>query len=101
MTHHGILIDRQQPKKRHDLNKPVVNLGRTSTSDIFLDNPKVSRQHATIKWEKGDFVIFDLGSSNGTFVNDKRVTEPLALQDGDVVRFSDMAFVFKIISLDD
>ena len=101
MTQHGILIDQQHPENRHDLNKPVVHLGRTSASDVYLDNPKVSRQHATIKLEKGDFVIFDLGSSNGTFVNDKRVTDPVALQDGDVLRFSNMAFVFEIISLDD
>jgi hypothetical protein len=99
MAYHALLIDRQRTEKKHDVNKPVVSLGRTGKNDIALDNPKVSRQHAVIKLEADTFRVYDLGSSNGTFVNDQRVVEPVALQDGDTVRFGDLAFIFKIISL--
>ncbi len=99
MAYHALLIDRQHTQKKHDVNKPVISLGRTDKNDIILDNPKISRQHAVIKLEAETFRVYDLGSSNGTFVNDQRVTEPIALQDGDTVRLGDLAFIFKIISL--
>jgi pSer/pThr/pTyr-binding forkhead associated (FHA) protein len=99
MKYHALLIDRQHTQKKHDINKPVINLGRTDKSDITLDNPKISRQHAIIKLEADTFRVYDLGSSNGTFVNEQRVVEPIALQDGDTVRFGDLAFIFKIISM--
>ena len=95
----GLLFDRDHPDRRLDVAKLALVIGRSQESDLVVDHSTVSRQHATIKLEEGAFRIFDLGSSNGTFVNDQRVTDPVVLQDGDVVRFSDVAFVFKIISL--
>jgi VWFA-related protein len=99
MAYHALLIDRQQPTHKHDVNKPVISLGRTTKSDVVLDNPRISRQHAVIKLEADTFRVYDLGSSNGTFVNDQKVVEPIALEDGDIVRFGDLDFIFKIISL--
>jgi hypothetical protein len=100
MTHQAMLIDRQHPENKHDLNKPAVNLGRATSNDITVDNATISRQHAVIKLEQNQFRIYDLGSSNGTFVNDQRVVEPIVLQDGDAVRLGEVTFIFKEISLD-
>lgn len=61
-------------------------VGRTG-SDIELADPEVSRRHATFRTVDSGIGIEDLGSSNGTFVNEQRVTGIVALADGDKVRF--------------
>jgi pSer/pThr/pTyr-binding forkhead associated (FHA) protein len=64
-----------------------------------VDHPTVSRQHATIKLEGEDYRLYDLGSANGTFVKDQRVRDPITLQDGEIVRFGEVEFIFKRVSL--
>ncbi|HSN69466.1 MAG TPA: FHA domain-containing protein [Thermoanaerobaculia bacterium] len=63
----------------------AVRIGRDSDNEIVLRDPRVSRHHARIVFEKGFFVIYDLASANGTIVNGKRVSiAPLV--DGAVIR---------------
>lgn len=90
----AILVNRKQPQQRYDVF-PSTDIGRANTNTIVLQNATVSRQHAKIKAEKNEFVLFDLGSANGTFVNDQRITDPVTLKDGDVVRFGELEFLFK------
>lgn len=90
----AILVNRKQPQQRYDV-LPSTDIGRANTNTIVLQNATVSRQHAKIKAEKNEFVLFDLGSANGTFVNDQRITDPVTLKDGDVVRFGELEFLFK------
>ena len=64
---------------------PTLTIGRDPRADLFLDNLAVSRRHATLGWERGSFILRDLGSANGTRVNDQQVNSaPLAV--GDRVR---------------
>ncbi len=63
-----------------------ASIGRSSTNDISIAERHVSRQHAVISFRDGIFMISDLGSANGTFVNDRRLTEPFPLAHGDVIR---------------
>ncbi len=67
------------------LDKPVVNVGRHSDNDLILDDLHVSRHHAQLRSINQQFVIFDVGSSSGLFLNGKRITQA-TLQAGDVVR---------------
>lgn len=90
----AILVNRNQPQQRYDV-LPSTDIGRGNTNTIVLQNNTVSRQHAKIKVDKGEFVLFDLGSANGTFVNEQRITDPTPLKDGDVVRFGELEFLFK------
>jgi pSer/pThr/pTyr-binding forkhead associated (FHA) protein len=64
----------------------TASIGRSSTNDISIPEKHVSRQHAVIAFRDGMFMISDLGSANGTFVNDRRLTEPFPLAHGDVIR---------------
>lgn len=57
----------------------TATLGRSSENDIAILDKHVSRRHAVIRYSDGVFTIADLGSANGTFVNDKQVIEPFPL----------------------
>jgi hypothetical protein len=56
------------------LRKRVTSIGRSTTNDIVIEIPEVSRQHARIEYQSGQFRIVDLGSTNGTMVNGRRIT---------------------------
>lgn len=62
--------------------------------ELVLDDPEVSGQHALIKYEQGRFVIYDMASTNGTFVNGHRVQRQ-SLMDGDRIRIGGTTLVFK------
>jgi len=70
-------------------------IGRDGTRcDIVLDDMTVSAEHARIVFEHGQFVIYDLASLNGTFVNQQRVQRQL-LMDGDSIRLGNTVLIFK------
>ncbi len=89
----AMLVDKARPDQRYDLSG-TVNVGRARDNQIVLQAPSVSRHHAWIKSEGDDFLVFDVGSANGTFVNDEQIQEPRRLESGDVIRFGDAEFVF-------
>ncbi len=71
--------------KTYAFTQDVVEIGRIPTADIFIDNTGISRAHTRIeKSIGGPYVVKDLGSTNGTYVNDQRITEKV-LQDKDVI----------------
>jgi len=95
----GMLVEKKDSAKRFDIDKPAVTIGRAPGNHLVVDHPTVSRQHATIKLEGEDYRVYDLGSANGTFVQDQRVRDPIVLQDGVIVRFGEVEFIFKRVSL--
>lgn len=64
----------------------TATIGRMDSNDIVIKEEHVSRQHAVINYRDGVFMITDLGSANGVFVNDMKIAEPFPLAAGDVVR---------------
>jgi adenylate cyclase len=69
-------------------------IGRSEQANVRLEDPGVSRQHATIRREGGRYWVVDLGSSNGTFVNDMVVTHAQPLHDGDRLQLGTAHLVF-------
>lgn len=63
-----------------------ITIGRASYNDIRIPEQHVSRQHAVVQYREGLFMINDLGSSNGTYVNDQRILKPFPLSAGDKIR---------------
>src|ERR1700686_4112294 len=71
------------------------SLGRSPKNSIVLDSNKVSRRHAIINVQNvGEFWLIDLGSSNGTFMNHRRLNHPVRLTDQDQVVIGDRIFIF-------
>lgn len=75
-----------------------VTLGREEGLEIVLQDPEASRRHARITWQGGRYVIEDLGSTNGTFVNGMQLTTPLALNPGDSIGVGQTALVFQMLT---
>jgi adenylate cyclase len=72
------------------------SVGRAAANTLVLDLPKVSRLHALIQLQNiGEFWLIDLGSSNGTFLNKRRVHQPVRLHDQDKVLIGGRRFIFR------
>jgi adenylate cyclase len=72
------------------------SIGRSPKSSIVLESPKASRRHCIINLQNvGEFWLIDLGSSNGTFLNKRRVHQPVRLCDLDVITVGDAPFTFR------
>jgi len=72
------------------------SLGRTAANTIVLESPKVSRRHALIHLQNiGELWLIDFGSSNGTFLNKRRIHHPIRLRDGDHITISDQLLTFR------
>jgi hypothetical protein len=69
-------------------------LGSAADCEVVLTDKKISRKHATVRFEGGEFQIADLDSSNGTFVNDEKVQKH-DLIDNDIIKLGDIEFEFK------
>jgi sigma-B regulation protein RsbU (phosphoserine phosphatase) len=80
--------------KRYELDRLETILGRHPDCQVVLDSGAVSRQHAKIIRDGKRYLLEDLKSRNGTFVNGRLIGEPLSLQDGDVVRICDLELAF-------
>lgn len=70
-----------------------ARLGRSSHCEVVLDDSTVSKQHAQIRYDS-DVRIEDMGSTNGTFVNGRRVQEPTPLKRGDRIALGAAKIVF-------
>src|SRR2546425_4117531 len=81
--------------KRHPI-QGSCSLGRTAANTIVLESAKVSRRHALIHLQNiGEPWLIDFGSSNGTFLNKRRIHQPVRLSDGDQITIGDEVFKFR------
>ena len=71
------------PGQEIDLPQTEMIIGRDSGCDLVFTLQAISRRHARLFFQNGEYFIEDLGSSNGTFVNRQRLSAPHQLQDGD------------------
>jgi hypothetical protein len=71
-----------------------VYLGRSQVNTLTISDAKVSRSHARLDPIRSTYILTDLGSANGTYVNGVRITQPIRLRDGDLLQVGDTQLVF-------
>jgi pSer/pThr/pTyr-binding forkhead associated (FHA) protein len=80
--------------QEHPLANQATLIGRAVESDIVITSKSVSREHARIRRDGRHWLLEDLGSTNGTFLNDERVLAPARLRDGDRLGVGEVQFIF-------
>jgi hypothetical protein len=83
---------RGQPMR---LERQTVRLGRNLSNEIVVNDPKVSRFHAQIRYENGQFVVYDVSSTNGVRINGVRVQRPVPLRPNDTLGVGSHEFIFQ------
>ena len=95
-----IRIDKGRIIKKIRLKEGDNLIGKSSKSEIVIDDDdEVSEEHAKIIKIGKDYKIIDLGSLNGTYLNDTKVKSPKKIEDQDEVKFANIKFIFKRIWL--
>jgi len=75
------------------IDQSVTNIGRRLDNHVVIDDPRISRNHAQIREIKGRFVVFDLNSTGGTYVNGDRINQSV-LYPGDVISLAGITLIF-------
>lgn len=84
------------PNQRFILNQDIIGMGRDISSDVIVNDPEVSRNHARMIRGVSGYSIEDLGSTNGVFVNGERISGPRRLRHGDEVALGEtVTFLFE------
>lgn len=80
-------------EKEIPLTTPVITIGRREDNDIVIEDIRISRTHAQIRKTPRGVIVFDAGSSGGTYVNGTRITQQ-ALRSGDVISLGGYKFIY-------
>ncbi len=89
------------PGATYSLEGDQLTIGRDSNNGVVINDAEISRKHARLTFQGGKYVLEDLGSTNGTFVNGQRLAGPVVLKSGDVVAFGEqIVLMFDVLSVD-
>ena len=82
-----LLVIQEGPSagKIYPLEGDEILIGREPDSTLQIDSPGISRRHARLYFQNNQYLLEDLGSSNGTFVNGERISNPRVLKNGDII----------------
>jgi hypothetical protein len=103
MASHFQLIMRSGPTPGavFNLGGDQLTVGRDSTNDVVINDAEISRRHARLTFQGGKYILEDLGSTNGTFVNGQRLAGPRVLKAGEVVSFGEqIVLVYEASTFD-
>lgn len=90
-----LVLDTQDGPHVFPLETNLITVGRGLNNDLIVEDPRVSRQHAQIRYKSRRYFIGDTGSTNGTYVNGTAVTTDQVLHDGDTVSFGGLEMRFE------
>jgi len=77
------------------LERAIIHIGRNTSNEVVVNDKRVSRFHAEIRFENGQFLLYDLGSTNGVKLNGAPTRRPVPLRNNDIVTVGSHEFVFQ------
>jgi pilus assembly protein CpaF len=91
----AIVISEKGGAERRELfDKPEINVGRVQGNDLMLPKGNVSKKHARLLFRDGRFIVTDLKSTNGTYVNGRKIAQATIVREGDKIYVGD--FVLRV-----
>jgi serine phosphatase RsbU (regulator of sigma subunit) len=93
--HYLVAIAGADPGRRVEIGAEPITIGRDAKQTLSFADSEMSRRHARVALVNGDVIAEDLGSTNGTFVDDERLTAPVKLKEGSIVRFGGQFFKYE------
>src|ERR1700709_1662947 len=98
-SNYTIMITEKGGKPRSEsFDQNEITIGRVQGNDIVLPKGNISKRHSRIVLRDGKFIIVDLKSTNGTFVNGKRISSPQVLKDSDKIYIGDFTLQLEAAS---
>ncbi len=86
-----------QPNQTFDLFEETIGIGRSPANTIPIADPEISRKHAQLNWQGDGYALEDLGSTNGSFVNKRRIMGSTPLQHGDVIELGEAISLLYLV----
>ena len=94
------LMLKDRELKTFNLDKKKLVIGRNHDCGVVIDNVIVSREHAIIEFVNDAYLLSDLGSSNGTFLNGRKISEPITLSSDDTIQIGKFNILFTETALE-
>ncbi len=89
-----IISEKGGAERRESYDRPEITVGRVQGNDLMLPKGNVSKRHARLIYRDGRFIVTDLNSTNGTYVNRRRISQATIVREGDRIYIGD--FVLRI-----
>src|SRR5689334_223284 len=89
-----IISEKGGAERRESFDKNEINVGRVQGNDLMLPKGNVSKHHARLLFRDGRFIVTDLKSTNGTYVNGRKITQATIVREGDKIYIGD--FVIRL-----
>lgn len=90
-----IVTEKGGSTERHEFEQNEVTIGRVQGNDIILGKGNVSKRHSRLVLKDGRFIVVDLKSTNGTYVNGRKVTSPIVVKPGDKIYIGDFTLTIE------
>src|SRR4051794_8662603 len=89
-----IISEKGGAERREEYDRTEINVGRVQGNDLMLPKGNVSKRHARLLYRDGRFIVTDLKSTNGTYVNGRKIAQATIVREGDKIYIGD--FVLRI-----
>ena len=89
-----IISEKGGAERREAFDKNEINVGRVQGNDLMLPKGNVSKHHARLLYRDGRFIVTDLKSTNGTYVNGRKISQATIVREGDKIYIGD--FVLRL-----
>ena len=93
-----IISEKGGAERRESYDRNEINVGRVQGNDLMLPKGNVSKRHARLMFREGRFLVADLKSTNGTYVNGRKISQATLVREGDKIYVGDFVLRFEAVA---